>query len=367
MQSYGEPKEIQVLMTGIDGRQYPHSEAITDLEIETASDGGEMSATWRIAANEPYGGVLPDPPAEVELFDQAGRFRHLRLEHPSGDFRYQEAQFTFVARGFSSHAGDDVYSHSQVFLAGTPLESMVAHALHELCPKLDQSTAHIATTGTSLASDSADFGGKTAKAVWNAAAVLGAFHWHVWSQDSGRPYLETRIDPVEADYIVKMSDQAAASLGWDLQNLYNRVLVKWSDGFEHVDDIPSQVRFGIRRTYFVDLSTSVLSAGEAVNIASQLIRSVGFIPPDGLGLTLDYGVPIWTPLGAQVPLWRANAGRRVELEGLLTESTNLPVSFICQQTVFSGNTLTFVPAPQDALTDLALASARGATSVVGGP
>jgi len=354
--TYGEPDQIAVTITAADGRQYVHTTRLRDLEMETASHGGELSASWKLDAAEPYQDVLAAPPAEVELFDRAGRFRHLRLEHTGGDFYYREGSLAFEARGFSSHAGDERFTHAQVYPAGTPLEQVFRHARDELCPLLSTSNAAIRPTGLALTADSEDFGGKTTKAVFNAMAALGGVRWHVWSQDAGRPYLEVVRPSAIADYVVRLPDQAAASIGWDLQNLYNRVLVKWAEGYAWADDGASQRTFGVRRTYFVDRSKDLLSEGEAFAVAQSLLGNFGGLPVDGFGVSLDYGVPLWAANGAQVPLWRANAGRTYELQGLTLGTPGLPTTFVAQQTIFSGNALNIVPIPPDVLTDLALST-----------
>jgi hypothetical protein len=354
--TYGEPDAIAVVITAADGRQYVHTTLLRDLEMETASHGGELSASWRVDAAEPYDNVLAVPSAEAELFDRAGRFRHLRLEHDGGDFFYREASLAFEARGFSSHAGDDRFTHAQVYPAGTPIENVFRHARDELCPLLSTSNAAIRPTGIALAADSEDFGGKTAKAVFNAMAALAGVRWHIWSQDAGRPYLEVVRPSTVADYVVRLPDQAAASIGWDLQNLYNRVLVKWSDGYAWADDMDSQHTYGLRRTYFVDRSQDLVDEGSAFAVASSLLGNFGGLPVDGFGVSLDYGVPLWDANGAQVPLWRANAGRTYELQGLVLGTPGLPTTFVAQQTIFSGNALNIVPIPPDVLTDLALST-----------
>lgn len=364
MHNYGEPDEISVVLTAANGRQYVHSSRLTSLEIEVASPGGEMSASWSVTEQEPYDLILAAPSASVELYDRQGRFRHLRLERPGGHFAYSEADLEFVARGYSSHAGDDKFADSQIYTAGTPLGEVFKHARDTLCPQLSDSDLFIDAGGTYLLTDSDDFGGKTAKAVFNAMAALGNLQWHVWSQDIGQPYLEVRPYPTEPEYIIKLADGAESDMGWDLQNLYNRVLIKWAEGYVHADDLESQKDYpegvGVRRTYFLDLSGSIAEEGSAQQIADSLILNFGAIPIDGLGLTVHYGVPIYLPGNAIIPPWRTQAGRMVEMQGVSTGELLMINQFICQQIIWSedGRECTFVPVPQDVTTDLVLGGTR---------
>src|SRR6185295_2310497 len=205
----GESTEITVTLVADNGRTWDHSAKLSGLRIETAIPGGEIGADWALTDAEPYTETLAPPGVDVEIRDRAGRFRHMRLEKPSGHFENREGDLKFVARGWSSHAGDDKFPDSLVFLADTPIEDIFTRTRDLLCPELSSSNAQIVATGVSLKVDSEDFGGKSAQDAFNFAAGLAGLQWSVWSQDEGLPILRVEYPPAEPDYIVLLSENAA--------------------------------------------------------------------------------------------------------------------------------------------------------------
>jgi uncharacterized membrane protein YgcG len=355
----GEATEVTVSLSTESGRFWDHSPKLSGLTIQTSIPGGEESASWQLTDGDPYTELAP-PAVEVEIRDRLGRFRHMRLEKPSGRFENREGDLKFVARGWSSHAGDDKFADSMVFLAGTTIEQCFIQARDMLCPLFSNSNARIVATGKTLATDSEDFGGKSAQDVFNWAAGLGGVQWGIWSQSDGPPVLVVEYPPTEADYVIILSENASADLGWDLQTLYNRVLLKWAGGYVYADDLVNQKPYpdgvGVRRTYFVDMANAVTNEGDAQLIADDILTNFGELAISGLGITIPFGTTVHGANGDDVAPWMVEAGRRVIIQDLTLPETLLRNTFIIQTTVYDEDNgdLTLQPVPEDVVTDLVL-------------
>lgn len=373
MALYGSPDSIRLEVYANNGRSWPVNERSSGLVIETATPGGELSITFDVNGEAPYADLLALPGVQIDVYDLGGRFRHYRLEKPSGNFDAKSADLQIVGRGWSSHAGDDKFAASRIYPAGMPIEDGFRDARNVLCPLISPDDLLIRPTGAVLKADTEDYAGKSAKSVWNALAPLGPVLWHVWGQDSGLPLLEVVPLPIEADYIIPLTGATRTSMAWDLQTMFNRVMVKYSGGFAYADDFPAQREYpdgvGCRRTYYQDMSQSISSEAEASALAYSLLAGFAQLPPEGLGITVPYGMPVYGPNGELIPIWRLQAGKRVMIDGLPAAEERLQSTFIVQQTTYDDEqrATTLMPLPEDIIGDILKSATQQSVRVAAGP